>query len=257
MKRIVLASLLALSCLLPAQAKAADEIVVNGSTTVLPIMQKVSEAYMAANPNVQIALSGGGSGNGIKALLDGLANIAMSSRDIKGSEKELAAKKGINPVRTAVAVDALVPVVNPKNPINELSLDQLKDIYTGKITNWKELGGADANIVVVSRDTSSGTYETWEEMVMKKAKAGAKTPTAIGYEGLGYLAPSIKGLHIGKVAASAETALSKEWPLSRELYVFTNGEPAGASGALIKYILDPAKGQKAVKEVGFVPLAKK
>ena len=174
MKRIVLASLLALSCLLPAQAKAADEIVVNGSTTVLPIMQKVSEAYMAANPNVQIALSGGGSGNGIKALLDGLANIAMSSRDIKGSEKELAAKKGINPVRTAVAVDALVPVVNPKNPINELSLDQLKDIYTGKITNWKELGGADANIVVVSRDTSSGTYETWEEMVMKKAKVMPK-----------------------------------------------------------------------------------
>ena len=171
MKRIVLASLLALSCLLPAQAKAADEIVVNGSTTVLPIMQKVSEAYMAANPNVQIALSGGGSGNGIKALLDGLANIAMSSRDIKGSEKELAAKKGINPVRTAVAVDALVPVVNPKNPINELSLDQLKDIYTGKITNWKELGGADANIVVVSRDTSSGTYETWEEMVMKKERS--------------------------------------------------------------------------------------
>ena len=109
MKRIVLASLLALSCLLPAQAKAADEIVVNGSTTVLPIMQKVSEAYMAANPNVQIALSGGVSGNGIKALLDGLANIAMSSRDIKGSEKELAAKKGINPIRTAVAVDALVP----------------------------------------------------------------------------------------------------------------------------------------------------
>ena len=174
MKRIVLASLLALSCLLPAQAKAADEIVVNGATTVLPIMQKVSEAYMAANPNVQIALSGGGSGNGIKALLDGLANIAMSSRDIKGSEKELAAKKGINPVRTAVAVDALVPVVNPKNPINELSLDQLKDIYTGKITNWKELGGADANIVVVSRDTSSGTYETWEEMVMKKAKVMPK-----------------------------------------------------------------------------------
>lgn len=138
MKRIVLASLLALSCLLPAQAKAADEIVVNGSTTVLPIMQKVSEAYMAANPNVQIALSGGGSGNGIKALLDGLANIAMSSRDIKGSEKELAAKKGINPVRTAVAVDALVPVVKPKTD-QRTQLDQLKDIYTGKITNWKEL----------------------------------------------------------------------------------------------------------------------
>ena len=127
--------------------------------------------------------------------------------------------------------------------------------------------------MVVSRDTSSGTYETWEELVMKKAKVMpkallqasngaveqvvAKNPNAIGYVGLGYLAPSIKGLHIGKVAASAETALSKEWPLSRELYVFTNGKPSGASGALIKYILDPAKGQKAVKEVGFVPLAKK
>ena len=141
MKRIVLASLLALACFLPAQAKTADEISVNGSTTVLPIMQKVSEAYMAANPNVQIALSGGGSGNGIKALLDGLTDIAMSSRDIKGSERELAAKKGVNPVRTAIAVDALVPVVNPRNAISELSLEQLKDIYTGKIANWKEVGG--------------------------------------------------------------------------------------------------------------------
>lgn len=273
MKRIALASLLALACLLPAQSKAADEIVVNGSTTVLPIMQKVSESYMAANPNVQIALSGGGSGNGIKALLDGLADVAMSSRDIKASEKELAAKKGVTPVRTAVAIDALVPVVNPKNAVTALSLEQLKDIYTGKIANWKEVGGADASIVVISRDTSSGTYETWEEMVMKKAKvmprallqasngaveqAVAKNPNAIGYVGLGYLAPSLKGLRLGDVAASAETALSGEWPLSRELYVFTNGEPSGAAGALITYLLDPAKGQKAVKEVGFVPLAAK
>lgn len=251
----------------------AQDIVVNGSTTVLPVMQKAAESFMAANPDIKLVISGGGSGNGIKALIDGLTDIAMSSRDIKGSEKELAAKKGVNPVRTAVAVDALVPVVNPKNPIGELSLEQLKDIYTGTITNWKDVGGADANIVVISRDTSSGTYETWEEMVMKKAKvmprallqasngaveqAVAKNPNAIGYVGLGYLAPSIKGLHIGKVAASADTALSRQWPLSRELYVFTNGEPAGAAGALVKYLLDPAKGQKAVKEVGFVPLAHK
>ena len=273
MKRIVLASLLALSCLLPVQAQAADEIVVNGSTTVLPIMQKISEAYMAANPSVQIALSGGGSGNGIKALLDGLTDIAMSSRDIKDSEKELAAKKGVKPVRVAIAVDALVPVVHPKNPVSDLSLEQLKAIYTGTITNWKQVGGADANIVVISRDTSSGTYETWEEMVMKKAKvmpkallqasngaveqAVAKNPNAIGYVGLGYLSANIKALHVGKLVASAESALSKQWPLSRELYVFTNGEASGAAGALLKYVLDPAKGQKAVKEVGFVPLAKK
>lgn len=273
MKRIVMASLLALACLLPAQAKAAGELVVNGSTTVLPIMQKVSESYMAANPDVQIVLSGGGSGNGLKALLDGLADIAMSSRDIKPSEKELAAKKGVQPVRTAVAIDALVPVVHPGNAVASLSLEQLKDIYTGKITNWKDVGGADASIVVISRDTSSGTYETWEEMVMKKAKvmprallqasngaveqAVSKNPNAIGYVGLGYLAPSIKGLRLGTVAASAETALSGEWPLSRELYVFTNGEPAGTAGVFITYLLDPAKGQKAVKEVGFVPLAAK
>ena len=144
----------------------AQDIVVNGSTTVLPVMQKAAESFMAANPDIKLVISGGGSGNGIKALLDGLANIAMSSRDIKGSEKELAAKKGINPVRTAVAVDALVPVVNPKNPITELSLSQLKDIYTGKITNWKEVGGEDAKIVVYSRETSSGTYEFFKESVL-------------------------------------------------------------------------------------------
>lgn len=272
MKRIVLAALIAASCLLPAQVKAADEIVINGSTTVLPIMQKISEAYMAANPGVQIALSGGGSGNGIKALLDGLATIAMSSRDIKGSETALAEKKGIHPVRTSIAVDALVPVVHPSNPVTQLSLDQLRDIYTGRITSWKEVGGKDSTIVVISRDTSSGTYETWEEMVMKQAKvmprallqasngaveqAVSKNPNAIGYVGLGYLSANIKGLHIGEVAASAETALSKQWPLSRELYVFTNGEASGAAGALLKYILDPAKGQKAVAEVGFVPLGR-
>lgn len=269
MKRIVV-FLLAAACLLPVRAKAAEEIVVNGSTTVLPIMHKIAESYMAAHPNVRIALSGGGSGNGVKALLDGLADIAMSSRDIKKSEMELAARKGVEPRRTAVAVDALVPVVNPGNTVDTLSLEELKDIYTGKIVNWRQVGGADATIVVVSRDTSSGTYETWEEMVMKKAKVlprallqasngaveqvVAKNPNAIGYVGLGYLAPSLKALRIDKVAASAETAFSKEWPLSRELYVFTKGEPGGATGSLIQYVLDPAKGRQAVKEVGFVPL---
>lgn len=135
MKRIILASLLALSCFLPAQVKVVNKVVANGSTTVLFAVQRVSGTYMVANPNAQIASSGGGSGNGTKALLDGLVSIAISSRDTKGSGRELAARKGINPVRIAIAVGALTPVVNPKNPINKLSPDQLKDIHTDKVIN--------------------------------------------------------------------------------------------------------------------------
>ncbi|MEG2139221.1 MAG: phosphate ABC transporter substrate-binding protein [Bilophila sp.] len=265
--------LLLLALLFPMQAYAADELVINGSTTVLPIVQKVAESYMAAHPGVDIALSGGGSGNGMKALIDGLATIAMSSRDIKSSETELAVKKGIKPVRIPVAVDALVPVVHPQNPVSSLSLQQFKDIYAGRITNWKELGGADANIVVISRDTSSGTYETWESLVMKSEKVMpkallqasngavvqivAKNRNALGYVGIGYMTPTIKGLHIGDLVATPESALSRQWPLARELYLFTNGQPTGVAGAFVKYLLDPAKGQKAVREAGFVPLVVK
>lgn len=271
--RILATAVLSLALALPAFAASKTEIVINGSTTVLPVMQKVSENFMAANPNVEISLSGGGSGNGIKALNDGLCQIAMSSRDMKDNEKELAKSKGINPVRTAVAVDALVPVVHPSNAVSKLSADQLRDIYMGKITNWKELGGADSKIVVVSRDTSSGTYETWEEMIMKKQKvapsallqasngavvqAVSKNKNAIGYVGFGYLDKSLKKLNVNGKEATAATALSREWPIARELYIFTNGQPQGAIKQLVDYIVDPMKGQKAVLEVGFIPLEKK
>ena len=264
--------ILCAASLVPFTARAADEIVINGSTTVLPIMQKAAETYMASNPGVVIALSGGGSGNGVKALIDGLTTIAMSSRDIKSSEAEQAKAKGVTPVRCAVAVDALVPVVNPANPVRELSLAQLKDIYAGRTTNWEELGGKKAKIVVISRDTSSGTYETWEEMVMKKEKvmpaallqasngavvqAVSKNPNALGYIGIGYLNPQVKGLTIGGTTASPDTALNNTWPLARELYIFTNGAPKGAAEAFIRYLIDPQKGQKAVLEAGFVPLKK-
>lgn len=272
MKRIVVSALLGALCLMPAQAFAAEEMMINGSTTVLPIMQKVAENYTASHPGADIALSGGGSGNGIKALIDGLATIAMSSRDIKGSEAEQAKKKGVTPVRVAVAADALVPVVHPKNPVQSVSLAQLKDMYAGRVTNWKQLGGNDGKIVVISRDSSSGTYETWEELVMKKEKvmpaallqasngavvqAVSKNPNAIGYVGIGYLDPSIKGLSIGTLKATPESALSKTWPLARELYIFTDGEPEGLVADFVAYLLDPAKGQKAVLDAGFVPLRK-
>ena len=150
-------------------------------------------------------------------------------------------------------------------------MDQIRDIYAGRITNWKEVGGADARITVVSRDSSSGTFETWESLVMKgervqqrallQASNGAvlqtvaKNPNAIGYVGLGYLVKDIKALDIGGVKATMKTAETRTWPLSRELYLFTNGKPAGDTKALIDFALS-AEGQVSVKEVGFVPVAK-
>ena len=147
----------------------AGDLVINGSTTVLPVVQKATEAFAKTNPDVHIALSGGGSGNGVKALIDGLTNIAMSSRDIKASEVKLAEQRGVKPYRTAVAVDAIVPVVNNANTVKDLTQEQLKAVFEGKIRNWKEVGGKDAPIVVVSRDSSSGTFETWESLVMNTA----------------------------------------------------------------------------------------
>ena len=246
------------------------ELVINGSTTVLPIVQKAAESYSHEVGAAAISLSGGGSGNGIKALIDGLTTIAMSSRDIKASEVKLAQARGVKPVRTAVAVDAIVPVVNNANPVKDITLATLKAIYEGKIRNWKDVGGKDAPIVVVSRDSSSGTFETWEELVMKKARVTprallqtsngtvvqtvAKNVNAIGYIGLGYVDGQTKRLTIAGTRATVQNAKTKPWPLSRELYFFTNGTPSGAAKSFIDFVLDPAKGQKLVKETGFVPL---
>ena len=264
-------SLVAACAVSPFQAAAApQEVIVNGSTTVLPVMQKAGEAFMAMNPGITLAISGGGSGNGIKALNEGLCDVAMSSRDIKEKEVEQGKAKGVVPVRTAVAVDALVPVVHPENPVRAITSEQLRAVYAGTITNWKDIGGADETIVAISRDTSSGTFETWDEIIMKKekvaasallqasngavAQAVAKNRKAIGYIGFGYLNASLKKLDVDGIAATPETALSKQWPIARELYLFTNGEPAGAVKKLMDFLLDPQKGQKAVAETGYIPL---
>ena len=263
--------LFAVSPLSTAQA-AQDEIIINGSTTVLPVMQKGGEAFMAANPNISLAISGGGSGNGIKALNEGLCAVAMSSRDIKDSEKAEAEKMGIKPYQIAIAVDALVPVVHPDNPVKGLSAEQLREIYKGNIKNWKEVGGNDEKIVVISRDTSSGTYESWEEIIMKKEKvsptalmqtsnggvvqAVSNNKKALGYIGFGYLNSALKKLNVNNIEATPESALAGEWPISRELYLFTDGEPKGAVKKLVDFMLDPMKGQKSVAEVGYIPLKK-
>lgn len=251
----------------------AAEISITGSTTVLPVMQKAGEAFMNEHPGAKLMIAGGGSGSGIKALSEGLCDIAMSSRDIKENEINDAKAKGVNPTRLAIALDALAPIIHPENPVNSLSLEQLASIYAGKITNWKEVGGNDARIVLVSRDSSSGTFETWVELVMNKQKISprallqasnggvvqvvAQNKQAIGYIGFGYLGESVKSLKIGDIAPTAENAVSNIWPISRELYIFTNGEPQGDIKDLCDYLLDPKKGQKAVAEVGYIPLPSK
>ena len=140
---------------------AAGTVNLNGSTTVLPVMQQVSEAFMQKNPGVVVTISGTGSGNGIKALRDKMTDVAMSSRDLKDKEKKDFEAHGINPVKIPVALDAIIPVVSPKNAVASLTMEQLRDLFAGKIKNWKELGGADAPVVVVGRDSSSGTFESW------------------------------------------------------------------------------------------------
>jgi len=248
---------------------AGSSIVIKGSTTVLPVAQGTLEAFMKKNPQVQISLSGGGSGEGAKALIDKTADIANMSREMKKEEIELAKTKGVNPVANVVANDAIVPVVNPKNKVKILSVDQLSQIYQGKITNWKEVGGEDLKIVVISRDSSSGTFESWDHFVMKKAKvapqaqmlasngtivtAVAKNRYAISYLGIGYVNKSVKALQVNGVTASVATALSKEYPFSRELYMYTDGD---ATGDVAKYIafVKSAEGQKIVVKEGFVPL---
>ena len=255
-----------------ASAFAAQQVIINGSTTVLPVVQKAGEAFMASHPGTELSISGGGSGNGIKALIEKQCDVAMSSRDIKDKEKDAAAKNGITPLRTAIAIDAIVPVVHPANKVGALTLAQLRDIYTGKVTNWKDLGGEDSQIVAISRDTSSGTFESWEELVMNKERVSpralmqasngavvqtvSKNKNAIGYVGLGYVDKSTRPVTVDGVSPSAETAISKQWPIARELYIFTNGAPQGAVKEFVEYLVAPDKGQKDVLAVGYVPLSK-
>jgi len=255
--------------LIAGTALASGSVVIKGSTTVLPVAQAALEAYMKAHPGINISLSGGGSGEGIKALIDKSTDIANSSREIKSKEVDLAKTKGVDPKAHIVAIDAIVPIVNPKNKVQELTIDQLSQIYQGKITNWKEVGGEDLKIVVISRDSSSGTFESWAELVLNKAKvtpraqlqasngaivqAISKNRYAIGYIGYGYLNKSVKALAVGGIQATPETALSKQYPISRPLYMYTDGEPKGEAAGYIRFVLSPA-GQQLVAKQGFVPV---
>jgi len=247
----------------------ANRVVVKGSTTVLPITQKAAEAFKKSG-GASVFVEGSGSGNGIKALIDGSCDIANSSREMKKEEKEAAAKKGIKLREIVVAYDMIVPIVHESNVVSNLVIDQLKAIYDGSITRWKDLGGRDEEVVVISRDTSSGTYEVWEEKVMKKtdvtqrallqASNGAiittvaGNPKAIGYIGFGYINDSVKGLTVNGVAATIENGKSGKFPISRKLFMYVNdGTLSDNAQKFIDFLLG-AEGQDLVKEAGFIPL---
>lgn len=245
---------------------------VEGSDTMVNLANAWREAFEVDNPGIMISVKGGGSGTGIAALINGTVDFANASREIKEEETAEAQGKGIEPVEIEVAKDGIAVVVNPANGVTALTLEQLGQIYRGEVTNWKDVGGNDAAIVLLSRDSSSGTYEYFKEAVVgedaeyaKEAKLLASTqaivdetkanPNAIGYVGLGYITPDVKVLEIDGVAASIDTALDGSYVLSRGMYMYSNGEPAGVMKAYLDWILS-ADGQAVVEELGFVPVAK-
>jgi len=252
-------------------ARKSNKIKIAGSTTVFPIAQKCAEVYMDKHPKIRITVRGGGSGVGIASIVAGKVDIGDASRPIKNKELKKARAAGINPVGNVVAKDAIAIVVNNANPISKITVDQIKKIYTGEIVNWKELGGPNKKIVIASRDSSSGTYETFETKVLKGAKvlAGAlklpsnkavattvaQTPEAIGYVGLGYVTDALKAVPVNGVEASVATVNDATYPISRSLFMYTQGKPKGKVKNFIDFILS-SEGQSIVSEVGFVPLTK-
>jgi len=254
---------------------AQDKLVLDGSTTVGPIAKAFAEFYMRQNPGVTITVSESGSGNGAKALLNGTCDIANLSRDLKDSERKAMMEKGIKPVAHVVAHDALPVLVHPSNKIKGLTTEQIRDIYVGKIVNWKEVGGSDLRIVVISRDTNSGTYESFKDLVLgKEAKIceGAEyvgsngairqrvqsTKGAIGYAGLGFVDRSVKALTVNGIPPSVETVHAKTYPIARDLYMFTNGEPpANSLAGQFLTLKGSEKGREIVEEIGFIPVEKK
>lgn len=265
--------LLSLCCATAIVAGAQEKIVIDGSTTVGPIAKVFAEKFMKDNPKVNVTVSESGSGNGAKSLINGVCDIAAMSREMKPKEQVAAREKGIEPVKHVIALDGLSVVVNQKNWVKDLSISQLKDIYLGKITNWKEVGGPNQKIVVISRDTNSGTYETFSEKVLNKEKVIAdaevvgangavvrrivKTTGAIGYLGIGFVDKSLKALKINKIEATTENVKKGVYPISRELFFYTNKLPDQGS-ALEKFVnlYQTEEGKEMIEAIGFIATEK-
>jgi len=251
-----------------------DHMVIVGSTTLLPVVQKAVDAFRKRKPEIKINLTGPGSQIGINALVDGICDIAMSSRNLNEEEKEKLSKKRVEAKGHIVAWDGIVPIVHPTNPVKNLTIAQLKDIYTGKVTDWKDVGGKKGAIVVVSRDTTSGTHEAWSELVLNHEPAVgaaspqissqavlekvATTPDAIGYDGIDYVegASRVKSVSVDGVKASAATVSDKSYKIARPIYLFTRSNPSAPVVEFVDFVLGP-EGQALVKEAKLVPVPQK
>jgi phosphate transport system substrate-binding protein len=261
---------LTLVCLLGFSANviaAENNIVAKGSTTVLPISQACAEVFMDQNMDINISVQGGGSGVGISSIIDGTCDIGNASRPIKDKEIVTAEEKGVNVFANIVARDAIAVVLNPANDINGLTLQQIKAIYTGEFSNWSQVGGSDQEIVIISRDSASGTFEAFNELALDKEKVRpdallqasnaavatsvANTPGAIGYVGLGYVTAKIKAIEVNGIIPSKETVNSDTYPLARPLFMYTDGEPTGTVKEFMDFVMSE-EGQKLVEENGYI-----
>lgn len=280
MKRILALAAAGVVCLgsTIAFAETDKQLTVKGSDTMVHLVTAWAESFMDKNKELDISVTGGGSGTGIAALINKTTDICASSREMKKEEMEQAQKSGVNPTETKVALDGLAIIVHPSNSIKELTMDQIKKIYLGEVKNWKELGGKDLPIIALSRESSSGTYVFFQEHVLGKKDYAASVRLmpataaivqsaksdegAIGYVGLGYIDDAkgeIKTVLVKKddsaeaVTPSSETVLSGKYPIARPLYLYTNGAPQGSVKDFIEFSLG-ADGQKIVAEEGYVTL---
>lgn len=253
-----------------------------GSDTIVNLALAWAERYQQENPSIQISVTGGGSGTGIAALINGTIDIANASRAMKPEEIKKAQDNGFTPEQFVIAKDAIAVIVNPANPITQLTLDQLSQIFKGQLTNWNQLGGEDRPIVAVSRESNSGTHVYFLETVVRLGNSKDKSifaptvlllpssegiisevrdnPNAIGYDGLGYITKEVKTLAVAKdsqsgyIFPSADTVNNKTYPISRDLYMYTHGKPQGIILDYLNWCMS-AEGQDIVKQLGFVPLA--
>jgi phosphate transport system substrate-binding protein len=283
----LLVMLLGLAACDPGQSAAgvreAAAIQNTGSDTMVNLALAWAEAYAAENAAVRISVTGGGSGTGLAALVNGTVDIANASRAINSDEVNKAKSNGITPTQFVVARDAIAVIVNPENPVSSLSLPQLSRIYSGQITNWRQVGGDDRPIVLLSRETNSGTHVYFLQNVLRLGNAKDTTlfspdtllmpssegisvevrqnPNAIGYDGLGYVTPDMKTVAVSQVDGgpavmpSIATVNDKSYPISRDLYMYTPGTPKGAVKDYLDWIRG-AQAQKIVADLGFVPIAK-
>ena len=254
-----------------------------GSDTIVNLALAWAEKYQSLRPKVRISVSGGGTGTGIAALINGTVDIANASRQIKSEEIASAEANGIDPKEFVIAGDAIAVIVNPDNPVDQLTIQQVSDIFSGKYNNWREVGGEDRPIVRLSRESNSGTHVYFLENVLRQGDKENKTlfaqntlllpssegivsevrdnPNAIGYDGLGYITPDLKVIAIAEnsespfVIPSIQTVNDGTYPIARDLYMYTAGDPTGVLQEYLDWIIS-TEAQQIVSDLGFVPILK-